>query len=273
STATNIVAGDANGALSDIYLWSRATQTAELVSRGTDTILGMPGVQPTDAGCDSPALSGSGVIVAFATATRSFDSDPGVARDVFLRDRQFRVTERVSFKFRASTALPKLEPNGDSFSPSISYDGALVAFASDATDLVSADSNGATDVFVYNRLAQTITRVSVSSTGEQAVGGDSHSPSISQDGRYVAFVSEAANLVSGDGNARADVFIHDLVTGATTRGSRTEAGAGINQDAEGPALSSGGQILAFSSEASNVVASDSNGESDVFTVIGPTIAP
>ena len=92
---------------------------------------------------------------------------------------------------------------------SISADGRFVAFASDATNLVSGDTNGAADVFVRDRQAGTTERVSVDSAGNQASGGDSLRPAISADGRFVVFHSDATNLVGSDTNGATDVFIHN----------------------------------------------------------------
>ncbi|WP_395373861.1 hypothetical protein [Marinicella sp. W31] len=103
---------------------------------------------------------------------------------------------------------------GDSQSTDISGDGNLVAFSSSATNLVENDSNLNSDIFVFDRNLNTISRVSVASDGSQA-NGQSNSPRISRDGRFVAFRSAATNLVANDDNGRDDVFVHDLMTGTT----------------------------------------------------------
>jgi Tol biopolymer transport system component len=98
--------------------------------------------------------------------------------------------------------------NGSSFGPSISADGRYVAFKSYASNLVPADTNGVADVFVHDRLTGQTTRVSVASDGTEANGrSDSLKVSMSADGRYVAFVSQASNLVPGDTNGDWDVFV------------------------------------------------------------------
>jgi len=145
----------------------------------------------------------------------------------------------------------------------LSADGRYVAFASDAADLVLGDTNGEYDVFVYDREAKLVSRVSVASDGGQADGG-SLGPSISADGRYVAFSSAAADLVPDDTNGWEDVFVHDRETGATERVSIGNDGAEADFISFDCSLSGDGRYVAFSSGATNLVAEDLNGHWDVF---------
>ncbi|MCB2189885.1 MAG: hypothetical protein KQJ78_26015 [Deltaproteobacteria bacterium] len=133
----------------------------------------------------------------------------------------------------------------------VSGDGRHVAFNSLASNLVSGDTNGAFDVFVRDRLTGITTRVSVSSSGGEA-DQESWNPSISRDGRYVVFASNATNLITGDVNAKSDVFLHDRVTGSTLRVSQTPAGAGGNGDSVSAAISGDGRYVAFQSHATNL---------------------
>jgi Tol biopolymer transport system component len=144
--------------------------------------------------------------------------------------------------------------DGDSLTPVISANGRFVAFPSEAADLVRHDSNGASDVFVEDRWTGSTTRVSVSASGAQADGASFDPPAISADGRYVAFVSSATNLVPGDTDGVDDVFVKDRRTGAITL-----AGPGYGS----PALSADGRYLAFRSGAA-LVADDTNNLDDVF---------
>jgi len=165
--------------------------------------------------------------------------------------------------------LISLTPGGQpgnlySTAPSISADGQWVAFESEATDLVSGDTNGENDIFVRNLAAGTTTRVSVTSAGAQATGGGSFAPVISADGRFVAFQSFATNLVSGDTNARADIFLHDLQAHTTILISSAEDGSPANGDSYAPAISTDGRFVAFQSQASNLVKDDTNNKADVF---------
>jgi Tol biopolymer transport system component len=177
--------------------------------------------------------------------------------DVFLRDRVAGTTVRVS------VATGGGQGNGRSDLPSISRDGRYVAFYSEATNLVAGDTNGQPDIFVRDRVAGTTTRVSVSSGGSQA-NGDSAFPSISDDGQVVAFSSSGSNLVNGDGNGTVDIFVRDRSAGTTRRVSVSSAGAGGNGASINPALSGDGAVVAFVSDAGNLVPGDVNGNRDVF---------
>jgi Tol biopolymer transport system component len=165
-----------------------------------------------------------------------------------------------------SVASDGTQGNGDSVSPSISADGRYVAFMSYAYNLVPGDTNGKADVFVHDRLTGQTTRVSVASDGTQGNDG-SGGASISANGRYVAFVSGASNLVPGDTNGKADVFVHDRLTGQTTRVSVASDGTEGNSDSIYPSISADGRYVAFQSWASNLIPRDTNGAWDVFVVV------
>src|SRR5262245_45282034 len=141
--------------------------------------------------------------------------------------------------------------------PSISANGDVIAFESDASDLVAGDTNGMTDVFVRVVSTGVTTRVSVSSAGTEG-NGASGDPHISDDGKIVAFASAATNLVAGDTNARADIFVHDRQTGTTTRVSVDGSGAQGDGNSSQISLSSTGRFVAFRSESTNLVVGDTN---------------
>jgi len=143
--------------------------------------------------------------------------DTNAAGDVFVRDRLAGVTRRVSVG-------PGGQANGFSDSPAISADGRFVAFESDASDLVAGDTNGVFDVFVRDRLAGVTRRVSVGPGGQGNRG--SFSPAISANGRSVAYVSAASNLVRGDTNAAFDVFVRDPLLGQAPFKRGSAAGLG-----------------------------------------------
>ena len=164
---------------------------------------------------------------------------------------------------RVSVSSGGAQGNGYSFDPAISADGRFVAFASDATNLVPGDTNSTADVFVRDRQTGTTRRVSVSSGGAQ--GNDvSSDPAISADGRFVAFKSDATNLVPGDTNDSDDIFVHDRQTGTTRRVSVSSGGAQGNGDSLSPAISADGRFVAFESCATNLVPGDTNDAIDVF---------
>jgi TolB protein len=145
----------------------------------------------------------------------------------------------------------------------LSSNGRFVAFSSAAGDLVPGDGNHAADVFVRDLWARQTTRVSVSSAGEEGRGA-SFFPSISADGRFVAFRSFARNLVPEDRNGVEDVFVHDRATGLTERVSVGTFGEEANGASVTSNISADGNVVAFSSSASNLVPGDRNGVTDVF---------
>lgn len=166
---------------------------------------------------------------------------------------------------RVSVSSDGTQGNGDSRGASLSADGRYVAFSSRATNLVPDDANGAEDVFIHDRQTGVTARVSVSSDGSEG-DGDSLSlgQTLSADGRYVAFDSDASNLVPGDTNGTFDVFVHDRQTGQTTRVSIASDGTEGNGFSGAPALSGDGRYVSFYSEASNLVPSDNNNDADIF---------
>jgi Tol biopolymer transport system component len=184
--------------------------------------------------------------------------DPLGSIDVFLRDRQGGVTERIS------VSSADVHGNSHSRHSSISADGRYVVFESSASNLVGGDTNGHWDIFVRDRTSGTTVRVSVDSSGTQASGGDSERPAISPDGRYVVFESSATNLVVGDTNSSPDIFVHDRIGGTTERVSLGALAAQANSASHNAVISDGGGFIGFESYASNLVAGDTNGTPDIF---------
>lgn len=150
--------------------------------------------------------------------------------------------------------------------PDVSKDGRYVVFESTATNLISGDTNGKKDIFVRDNSSGTTTRVSVSSGGTQATN-DSTKPSISSDGRYVVFNSEASNLIASDINgSKRDVFLHDMNTGTTEVVSLSIYGSQTGNAVTDyrPDVSRGGRYVVFTSGDSGLVASDTNASQDIF---------
>jgi hypothetical protein len=193
-------------------------------------------------------ISADGRFVAFASdATNLVANDANTVRDVFVRDRQANVTTRVS------VATGGAEAAGASDMGGITPDGRFVVFQSYAA-LVGNDTNGCSstsgvptcgDIYVHDRQTSTTTRVSVTSAGVQG-DGNSHSPSISADGRYVVFASEATNLVAGDTNGQTDVFLHDRQTNVTTRVSSDIDGTQAPRGGYAPLISEDGEVILYS---------------------------
>ncbi len=250
SDASNLVPNDTNRA-SDVFVHDRLTNTT------TRESLASSGVQG-NSGSDQVSMSADGRYVAFKSyATNLVPGDTNGAPDIFVRDRLTAVATRVSVTTSGAQA------NFGSDGPAISADGRYVAFRSAATNLVSGDTNGQSDVFVHDRVTGGTARVSVASGGAQA-NGSSGSPTISGDGRLVAFESLASNLVGGDTNGSWDIFAHDRATGTTTRVSVTTDGKQANWGSGKPTFTPDGRVVAFMSESSNLVAGDTNGRYDVF---------
>ena len=252
SSATNLVANDTNG-VDDVFVHDRNTATTTRVSVSSS------GAQANNSSA-RPALSADGRFVAFSSnATNLVANDTNGRADIFVRDRTNGTTTRVSVTSGGTQAT-----GGSSSGPAISADGQIVAFSSNATNLVANDTNGLSDVFVHDRTTGTTTRVSVTSGGTQAVGGSSFLGGISGDGRFVAFNSDATNLVANDTNGGGDVFVHDRNTGTTTRVSVSSSGAQGNGVSRDTRISEDGRFVVFQSFATNLVANDTNARSDIF---------
>ncbi len=245
----------------DVLVYDRRTGRTEPVNVA-------PTGDPGTGGSWLPSLSAGGQYVAFCSDSSNLTpDDPHGDWDVFVRDRHADGMQMVS---SASKGRYSYHWMGDA---QIAADGQSVVFASDSTDLVSADTNGKWDVFVYDRQTGQTERVSLSSTREQA-DHQSAGPAISADGRFVAFQSLASNLVPGDTNRKQDIFVHDRRTRQTARISLSSTGEQANDGCRYPAISGNGQFVVFESYATNLVPGDTNDRLDVFIAANPfTAAP
>ncbi|MBZ0320238.1 MAG: hypothetical protein K8L91_27750 [Anaerolineae bacterium] len=259
SRATNLAPNDTNG-VRDIFLHNRLNGNTFRVSFSNT------GGQATGGNSRYPALSADGRYVAFESdATNLVTGDTNGGTDIFVRDRQANTTTRVS------VATGGTQSDNGSYRPRISADGSIVVFTSYATNLVSSDTNGYEDVFVYDFTSATTSRVSVGTGGVETIGGVSQYADISDDGRYVAFESDAENLVSGDTNSSNDIFLHDRTTGITTRVSVGVGGTEANGYSYNATLSGDARYIGFESDADNLVPSDTNSGSDIF--VTPRLLP
>lgn len=250
SHATNFAPNDVNG-WRDIFVRDAVAGLTEIVSISTTGVA-------SDANCFSPAISADGRFVAFSTSASTLVSDDtNSAYDIFIRDRQAGTTELIS---RSAAGVLS---NGLSQRPSISSDGRFVAFESLATNLASGSTAGIFNIYVRDRQTGTTELVSVSTAGAPG-NADSYNPSISADGRFVAFASDATNLVSGDTNNLTDVFVRDRQLGQTLVVSISSSGILGNSSSYQPSISANGLFVAFSSAASNIVLNDTNGFDDIF---------
>lgn len=250
SLASTLVVGDTNNA-PDVFVHDRLTGTTERVSVG-------PGGLQGDGASISPSISADGRYVAFASAaTNLVENDTNWFEDIFVRDRLTGTTSRVSVGIGGAPA------NGFSLWTSISDNGNLVAFASNATNLILNDTNATSDIFVRNMTTGTTVRANVASDGSEANSYASY-PSLSADGRFVAFTSPATNLVAGDGNEAGDVFLRDLQAGTTSLISLSSGDAQADRESFYPGVSDGGHYVVFQSSATNLVAGDTNAADDIF---------
>jgi Tol biopolymer transport system component len=238
SRASNLVPGDGNDT-DDTFVRDRRSGRTEKVSLGVG---GAQGDIGSSGYVESRlAISAGGRFVVFSSeATDLVPHDTNAMPDVFVRDRLMNVTERVS------VATGGGEGDNYSYGGAVSAGGRFVAFASAADDLVTGDDNRAEDVFVRDRAAGVTERVSVGPGGRQG-NGKSFLPSISGDGRFVAFASEASDLVAHDGNGLRDVFVRDRLEGTTELVSRGSGVLSSRAEATDPSISADGRFVAFSS--------------------------
>ena len=207
--------------------------------------------------------SADGTKIVFSSdATNLVAGDTNGVTDIYVKDLITGVVTRV-------TPTGAAQSNGASYAASFSGDGNTVVYSSEATNLVAGDTNGAYDIFATNLTTGVTTRVSTATGGTQADGPlfGTYGSDVSYDGTQVIFTSFSANLVAGDTNASADVFLKDLNTGVTTLvssngtlGSR-DSGLGF---ASALAFTADSSKFVFSSDATNLVAGDTNGCGDIF---------
>lgn len=255
SSATNLVAEGANINV-DIYV-------RDLFLGVTSKVSVRPGGVFTELNSWNPAISADGRHVVFTSGDGGLvPGDIDGPQDIFVRNLDTWAIERVS----VSTAGG--ESNARNGVAAISADGKVVAWWSRADNLVEGDDNGLDDIFVRDRVAGTTRRVNVSSAGEQASGGGSYHVSITDNGRFVIYLSDANNLVADDNNGFGDIFSYDRFTGVTRRHSLTPDGVGGNDYSRRPSVSASGKYIAFESLASDFVADDDNLLQDVFLARG-----
>ncbi len=205
-----------------------------------------------------PKVSDDGQVVVFASpASNLVPGDTNGTLDIFVTDRTTHLTRRVS------VASDGTEANDFSLTPTVSADGRYVGFSSGASNLVHGDTNQQTDAYVHDLETGTTERVSVASDGT-AADGLSSAPSLSSDGRYAVFSSDATNLVPGDTNNASDVFLHDRQTGTTVRISQTPQGGPGNGSSRDQSISRDGRFIVFDSMAGNLAAGDTDDTGDVF---------
>ena len=250
SEATNF-APLSNGNFNDIFVHDRVTHQTTQISTGVN------GTAPNGFSVFAQ-ISATGRFVTFSSIATNLTAQPdtnGSIRDIYVHDRQTGVTER------ASVGPGGVQGNADSITGAISADGRFLAYESSASNLVANDTNALDDIFLLDRQSRQTVRISVSDTGIQ--GNDSSSYvnlCISANGRFIAFIANATNLVPG---APAGTYLYDRALRHIQ--SASSVGAGF--------LSGDGRAFAFGSFLSNLVAGDTNGAFDVFVTDLTSLEP
>ena len=249
SHATNLVANDSNG-FEDVFLYDVALRTPIRLSFGQGFI-------QTNGGNRFPSMSDDGRWVAYQSyATNVVPGDTNDREDIYLLDRRSQHITRI--------AQPADDQSdGDNIAPQLSANGRHLAFESSSTNLVPGDANDAIDAFVLDVTRGTLARASVSDAGSEG-NQQSRSPIVSNNGRWVLFLSAADNLVPGDTNQTSDSFVRDLRRGETRRVSVASDGSEGNHGGSRGTFDRTGRYVAFGSFASNFVPGDTNAAADVF---------
>lgn len=254
SYASDLVPNDSNGQV-DVFVRDLQTSSTTLIS------VNRFASGSADWGAVQPSISADGRFIAFASgATDLVLEETYGTGNIYVRDRQEGITTLVSVSADGSEG-------GDSYSfrPQLSSDGTIIVYASEAENLGPVDTNGLTDVYVRDLVNGTTSLVTGNSAATDSANGASEEQALSGDGRFVAFLSEASDLVSTDTNSTWDVFVRDLLSGVTTLVSVNQNGTDSgNAESRVPVISEEGRFVAFQSDAGDLVATDTNGLTDVF---------
>lgn len=257
STDPNLVEGDANSSL-DVFVKDLRTGATTMVSTSSSGEQSNPVTHVPQL----MGMSADGRFILFETdASNLVSDDTNGTRDIFRKDTQTGKTIRVN----TTSSGAQLNAVALQYS-AISPDGRFVAFVSyDSPDIRADDTNGFSDIFLKDIEAGALSTISTNSAGQLALGGNSRMTGLSADGRYVAFHSQATNLVEGDTNGLLDQFVKDTLTGVTTRVSVDSAGNQLTGGISGAGpISADGRRIIFLSSATNVVTGDTNGVADIF---------
>lgn len=250
SAAENLVEGD-NNASNDLFLRNLHTGEVQLVSSDGNGAQG-------NAASSQATLSADSRFVAFTSQASNFSEIDGSSnQDIYIKNLH---TGQLVW---ASATAQNSQSNGDSQHPSLSANGNLLAFDSLASNLSPIDTNNKSDIFLKNLKTGELRLISSNQQGVQGNGHSSH-PLLSHDGRWLAFESDASNLVANDTNGKRDIFMKDLQTGMIERLNLASNGQQDNGNAHLEAMSANGRILAFSSDGNNLSAGDSNQQTDIF---------
>lgn len=251
STSTNLVPPDTNGSR-DIFVKDTGDENIQLISSSSAGA-------PATGSSSSPAITPSGRYIAFSSlAANLVDGDTNGQADIFIKDRETGATSRLN------TGGDGVQSNGGAANPVLSADGRFVAFETSATNLrTGGDNNSAWDIYLKDSSTNQTELISVAFDGSLATG-ESRAPSISSDGRFVAFESDANTVVTPDTTGYTDIFVRDRQNGATVRVSTNAGGTPANGNSRAPSISSDGRYVAFSSVASNLAGTNSSFHSKIY---------
>ena len=240
-----------NNSQPNIYLKDIATQTVKRISINSS---GVTGDRPSYA----PTINADGnKIVFYSTSTNLVTNDTNDTSDIFLRDLNNNTTQLISI------TKSGVRSNKESAEGTISGDGTVVAFSSTSTTLTSLNANSVRQVYVKDLSTGDLELISVNNNG-QAGDNDSFSPAVSNDGRYIAFISISSNLDGYAATNHYDIYLHDRLNKKTERISFTSTGALSNNHSGLPSISSDGRLVAYMSLADNLVFNDTNAQIDIF---------
>jgi Tol biopolymer transport system component len=266
SQASNLLAGaDGNAALADIFIADLASGAVTLVSRG-------PNGEPANGASTRPWASDDGQTIVYSTLATNIVPGPaalppGVKNGTILQATMMRDSGRSRFYLSRNLASGELG-NGDSLNVRVTPDGRYGVFESLASNLIAGDRNNARDIYrfeISNGLLSRLERVSTTRYGAEG-NGHSRNASISDDGQFVTFETEASNLIELDRNGASDILVKWMLTGEVVRLSRTADGNQPNGPSGQPAISGDGSVIVFGSAATNLAAGDNNGVPDVYSV-------
>jgi Tol biopolymer transport system component len=269
SAAANLVGDDTNS-LPDVFVHDRALGTTTRVS------VGASGVEARGSSF-APWLASDGRFVAFASSAGNLvPRDTNGIVDVFAHDRVTGALARVSVASTGAqgNATQPMRLTPEFVEASLSADGRITTFTSASSNLVAGAGGDRFDVFAHDRDADgdgifdeagaILTALASADADARPANASSLVPRVSGDGRFVAFASFATNLVAGDTNTTADIFVHDRVSGAVSRASVDSSGLQADSFSFNPSISADGRFVAFGSSGANLVAGDTNAAEDVF---------
>lgn len=253
SVAEDLVSNDGNGQ-EDVFIRDLQNGVTSLVS------IDRQGASSGTGRSYAPVLTPSGRAVAFLSKANDLVADDdNAAYDVFLRNLKAGTTSLVSVGRDGVGGA-----RGDSWGPVVSPNGRYVAFTSAARNIVPADRNEASDVFLRDVRQGTTTLVSVSRNGKRTGSGASVALGVSASGRYVLFTSRADNVAPGDGNGTDDILLRDVRDGVTKIVSVNRNGRSANGPSSAASLSSDGRFVLFASRATNLQTTPVTGLGDVY---------